>query len=296
MKGLGFLTLGLTLVLSPALSLAQKKEDIIALQRDVATLQEQLKGLQKSQDDKFAATQSMLQQAIEANGRVVAAMTALQRDVDSKLNDQQGKLVAPVATLGSKIDQMSDDFRAVGNSVAELVKRMNALDSKLSDISSAIRILQTPPTPAPVPAASATGPSCPGTTAEGLWQSARSDASTGKSTLAMKEYADYVKCYHDTANAPVAQFKIGTMYLDAGQYDDAAEAFDAALEQFPENPSRPNSMYYKGVAQMKGGHNTDAGKTFKEFLGTYPHDDHVAMAHQNLRALGLEPKGTSRKR
>jgi TolA-binding protein len=296
MKGLGFLTLGLALVLSPAMSLAQKKEDIIALQRDVATLQEQLKGLQKSQDDKFAATQSMLQQAIEANGRVVAAMAALQRDIDSKLNDQQSKLVAPVATLGSKIDQMSDDFRAVGNSVAELVKRMNALDSKLSDISSAIRILQTPPTPAPVPAANATGPSCPGTTAEGLWQSARSDASTGKADLAMKEYIEYAKCYHDTENAPVALYKVGQMYLDVGQYDSAAEAFDAVLEQFPENNTRHEAMYFKGVAQMKGGHNTDAGTTFKEFLHTYPHDDHVAMAHQNLRALGLEPKGTSRKR
>jgi TolA-binding protein len=201
-----------------------------------------------------------------------------------------------VATLGSKIDQMSDDFRAVGNSVAELVKRMNALDSKLSDISSAIRILQTPPTPAPVPAANATGPSCPGTTAEGLWQSARSDASTGKADLAMKEYIEYAKCYHDTENAPVALYKVGQMYLDVGQYDQAAEAFDAVLEQFPENNTRHEAMYFKGVAQMKGGHNTDAGTTFRQFLHTYPHDDHVAMAHQNLRALGLEPKGTSRKR
>jgi TolA-binding protein len=296
MKGLGFLTLGLTLVLTPAMSLAQKKEDIIALQRDVATLQEQLKGLQKSQDDKFAATQSMLQQAIDANGKVTSAMAALQRDIDSRLNDQQGKLVAPVATLGSKIDQMSDDFRAVGNSVAELVKRMNALDSKLSDISSAIRILQTPPTPAPVPAASAAGPSCPGTTAESLWQSARSDASTGKTQLAMKEYADYVKCYNDTANAPVAQYKIGQLYFDAGQYDDAAQAFDAVLEQFPENPTKHEAMYFKGVAQMKGGHNTDAGNTFTQFIHAYPHDDHVGMAHQNLRALGLEAKTRGGKR
>jgi TolA-binding protein len=295
MKGLGFLTLGLTLVLSPAMSLAQKKEDIIALQRDVATLQEQLKGLQKSQDDKFAATQSMLQQAIEANGRVVAAMAALQHDVDSKLNDQQGKLVAPVATLGSKIDQMSDDFRAVGNSVAELVKHMNALDSKLSDISSAIRILQTTPSPAPIPAPTAAGPSCPGT-AEGLWQSARSDASTGKGDLAMKEYIQYAQCYKETANAPVAMYKVGQMYFDVGQYDQAAEAFDAVLEQFPENPTKHEAMYFKGVAQMKGGHNTDAGNTFKEFIHAYPHDDHVGMAHQNLRALGLEAKTRGGKR
>jgi TolA-binding protein len=296
MKSLGLLTLGLALVLSPAVLRAQKKEDFLQIQRDVAALQESVKNLQKSQDDKFTAMQSMLQQAIDTNGRITSAMTALQRDIDSKLNDQQGKLVAPVATLGSKIDQMSDDFRAVGNSVAEMVKRMNALDSKLSDISSAIRILQTPATPVPVPAANATGPSCPGTTADGLWQSARSDASTGKAQLAMKEYIQYAQCYKDTANAPVAMYKVGQMYLEVGQYDEAAEAFDAVLEQFPENPTKHEAMYFKGVAQMKGGHNTDAGKTFKEFINTYPHDDHIAMAHQNLRALGLEAKTAGRKR
>jgi TolA-binding protein len=292
MRRLGLSALGLILAFefSPAMLLAQKKEDFIALQRDVAALQEQVKGLQKSQDDKFAALQGLLQQAVDASGRVTAGMTTLQHEVDTKLNDQQGKLVAPVATLGSKIDQLADDSRAVGNSVTDLVQRVNALDTKLADISSAIRSLQTqapaPPAPAPatqIPAA----PVCP-TTADSLWENARRDSSTGHPDMALTEYVEYAKCYHDTANAPTALYKVGTMYLDNGQYDEAVKAFDSVLEQFPENPSRPEAMYFKGIAQMKAGHNTDAGQTFKDYLNAYPRKEHVAMAHQNLRTLGFE--------
>ena len=129
----------------PVALMGQKKEDILAIQRDVANLQDQVKQLQKSQDERMAALQSMMQQTVDASNRVASGLTAMQRDVDQKLNDQQTKLVAPVATVGTKVDQMADDFRSVATNVAELVRRMSALDAKLSDISNAIRTLSAPP-------------------------------------------------------------------------------------------------------------------------------------------------------
>lgn len=298
MKRLGFFTLALTFAIQPATLLAQKKEDFIALQRDVAALQEQIKTLQKSQDDKFAALQGAIQQAVDANSRITSAMTALQREIDSKLADQSSKLVAPVATLGSKIDQVSDDTRAMGNSVSDLVQRVNALDTKLKDISDAVRTLaaQTPATPPPGPQTAATPPppACP-TPASELWENARRDYSAGHTSIAQTEYSDYLKCYRDTANAPAAQFKIGMIYFDGGHYDDAVQAFGDAVEGFPENPSRPEAMYYKAVALMKEGqHKTEAGDAFKEYLSTYAHGTHVQDAHRNLRVLGLEPGNRKR--
>ena len=79
-----------------------------------------MKQLQHSQDEKMAALQAMLQQAVDASTKVASGMTAMQKDMDTKLSDQQGKLVAPVATVGTKVDQMSDDFRSVSTNVAEL--------------------------------------------------------------------------------------------------------------------------------------------------------------------------------
>jgi len=283
------------LVLAPALMVGQKKEELQSIQRDVAQLQEQVKELQRSQDAKMTALQGMLQQAVDASNKVASGLTAMEREVSTKLNDQQSKLVAPMASLGTKVDQMSDDFRSVATNVSDLVRRMGALDSKLADISSAIRTLSASQAPAvPPPAANQSGPP-PGMSAETMWQNAFRDYSGGKQEIAMAEFMDYIKNFPDTENAPNAEWYIGYMYFNASQYDDAVKAFDTVLKM-PENPKTPEALYYKGVSLMKGERRTEAGTTFREFLKRYPSNQHVANVHQYLRTLGLEPRATSKKR
>lgn len=286
------------LVLVPAVMVGQKKEDLQSIQRDVAQLQEQVKELQRSQDAKMAAMQGMLQQAVDASNKVAAGLTAMQHEVTTKLNDQQTKLVTPVATLGTKVDQMADDFRSVATNVSDLVRRMNALDGKLKDISDAIRTLGSPP-PAPPGVvvggtASQVSPP-PGLSAETMWQNAFRDYSGGKQDIALTEFMDYVRNFPDTENAPNAQWYIGYMYFNVGQYDDAVKAFDKVLTM-PENPKTPEALYYKGVSLMKAERRTDAGAVFKEFLKRYPTNSHIPNVHQNLRTLGLEPRTAGKKR
>lgn len=296
MKRLGFL------VLFAPVMFGQKREDILSIQRDVASLQEQVRQLQKSQDDRMAALQSMLQQAVDASNKVTGGITALQREVDKKLSDQQGTLVAPLATVNTKIDQMGDDFRSVATNVADLVRRMNGLDSKLADIKSAISTIQTPvavpPPGAGQTAAAAPGGPPPGTSAETLWENARRDQSSGKLQLAMEEYQNYVKWFGTTENAPAAQYQVAYMYFNAGQYEDAAPAFDLVIEHWPENRNTQDAVYFKAVSLHRSKQATEAAKAYNEYLKRYPRGEHVATAHANLRALGMEstPRSVSGKK
>lgn len=294
-----FVPIALIGFMLPSALFGQKTNDlIIALQRDMSSLQEEMKDLQKGQDEKLAAIQAMLQQAVDASKGVSTSLASLQHEVDTKLSDQQGKLTAPVATLGTKVDQMSDEFRAVATTVADLAQRLNAQDAKLKDISDAIRTLAAaapaPAAPTSIPAAApATPDPCAGMSAESLWENARRDKNTGKLEIAMTEYKNYVSCFGDTANAPVAQYEIGMMYFNNGQsdpkyYEDAVQAFDDGVQRFPENPKTPEALYYKAVSLMKADHRTEAGTAFKEYLKRYPQGTHVAAAHQNLRTLGLD--------
>jgi TolA-binding protein len=281
-----------------------QKELIIALQRDMANLQDQMKNLQKGQDEKLAVIQAMLQQAMDASKGVSSGLTAFQHEVDTKLNDQQGKLVAPVATLGTKVDQMQDEFRAVATNLADLVQRFNAQDAKLKDISDAIRTLaaaapaQAAPPPVSGSAAAPAAPDpCGGMSAESLWENARRDKSKGNLEIAMTEYKNYVTCFGDTANAPVAQYERGMMYFNSGEsdpkyYEDAAKAFDDGVTRFPENQQTQEMLYYKAVSLMKADHRTEAGKAFRDYLARYATGKHAANAHQNLRSLGMDtPRG-----
>ena len=90
---------------------------------------------------------ALMQQQIDASNKDAAALTALQHSLDQKLSDQQVKLVAPIASLGTKVDEMSGDFSAVRENVRELVRRMNDMDGKLTDIASAVRTINNPVTP-----------------------------------------------------------------------------------------------------------------------------------------------------
>jgi tol-pal system protein YbgF len=279
----------------PAAVMAQKREDILSIQRDVAQLQDQVRQLQKSQDDQVAALKMLVQQAIEASGRTSSALATLQQNVTEQFNQQQGKLVAPMATLGTKVDQMADEFRPIRESVAGLASRLGQLDAKLTDISSAVRTLSTPPPP-PAPTVATNEPP-PGVSAESLYQNAFRDYSSGKDDLAMQEFTDYLKYFSDTENAPSAQYYMGQIYDRAKQYEDAAKAFDAVLERFPENPKSPDALYMKGVDLMKAGQRTEAGAEFQDFIKRYPNHDLAAKARAHLRELGLAaPRPAARKK
>jgi TolA-binding protein len=288
------LLLGLVI---PAVLFGQKREDvIISLQRDVADLQERMKNMQKSQDDKFAAILGMLQQAADASGRAATTTAALQKEIEVKLNEQQTKVVGPVVTLGSKVDELATEFRSVSITVADLQRNIKAQDSKLGDISSAIRALAAAQTAPPAPAVAQTPASpCTGQTSEGLWEKARRDKATGKLDDMLGDYALYAECFHESANAPVAQYEIGSTYLGNKQYDEAVKAFDAVLV-FPQNPKTSEALYFKAFALMKSGRSTEAGKGFKEYIATYRSGEHVAMAHTNLKTLGMEAKGPTPKK
>ncbi|HLH40285.1 MAG TPA: tetratricopeptide repeat protein [Bryobacteraceae bacterium] len=291
MKRLKFLTACLILLAGPVALPGQKKEDILEIQRDVALLQDQVRQLQKSQDDKMAALQSMLQQTVDVSNKLTAGLSSLQRQIDQRLSSEQTQLVAPVATLGAKVDQMSSDFSSVATNVEELVRRMAALDTKLNDISQAVRTLSAPPTPpAPAAGAAATGAAgAPAISAETSYNNAYRDYNKGQFDLALQEFADYVKNFPDTADAPTAQYYIGYIYFNSGtNYADAAKAFDDVLERWPENPKTADAMYYKGVALQKLGQKTAAAKTLKDYIAKYPRGEHVEQAHRDLRAMGME--------
>lgn len=282
------------LTLTSSVLLAQKREDFIALQRDVAQMQDQMKELQKSQDEKMAALTTLVQQSLEASTRLSASLAALQKNVDATLADQQTKVVGPVVMLGTKVDQMGDEFRSVKENINALNSTLSKIDNKLTDISSAVRTLSQPVAPPP---SSGTAPPAGIPSAQTLWENANRDVQGGKDDLAMQEYTQFLQYFRDSENAPTAQFNIGTLYDRADQYNDALKAFSAVLDNFPENPRSPDALYWKGMELMKLERPAEAGAVFKEFLKRYPTNDYARKARENLTRLGMgaPAKPTARK-
>jgi TolA-binding protein len=293
----------LALVAGPAFSPAQKKDDILEIQRDVADLAEKVRALQKSQDDKLEALRLLVQQATTASTQVTQDMTALQRtltnNITTTLSDQQGKISLAVAPLGSQMDALATSVNALTQTVGQMNVRVGQIDSKLKDLSDKVSILNQPapaPPPAVVPPGGDSNAPPPGTTRLGLRQDAERDYASGNDDLALKEFANYIRYFHDDEYAPTAGYMIGMIYLQHQKdYESAAEAFQKVIDTFPGMNKSQDALFQKARSLELGGHKTEAIAAFKDFLKSYPANDYAPQAKLELNKL-IPPANKSKGR
>src|SRR5579864_7678770 len=195
----------LALLALPVMAPAASRE-IQELQRDVGMLQDQVKNLQKSQDDrmmalteKMTALQVLVQQSVDAANRANTGVAVIQNGSQQNLKDLENKVVAPVAGLSARVDQMSTDFRTLQQAVSDLTNLMGKLQAQITDLSNAVKVIQTPAAPRPgsssgggPPAASNEQPAIP---AAQLYADATRDRSSGKLDLALDEFSKYLRWY-----------------------------------------------------------------------------------------------------
>ena len=279
------------LLICPSLGLAASRE-IVELQRDVALLQEQVRTLQRSQDEKLSAIQVLVQQALDAANKANTSVALLQNNLQQSIKEQQKSVVAPVVDVGAKIDQMTTDFQALRESVADISSQVGKLQQQMVDIGNAVRTIQTPAAPPPAartslgppPAAAGNVPPVP---AETLYQNAMRDRSGGKDDLALQEFSDYLKYYGNTDLAPNAQFYVGEIHLRQGNFDDALREFDMVLEKYPDNNKTADALYMKGRTLVQMGKRTQGKQEFCELVKRFPSSDLAGKARSQVKALGL---------
>ncbi len=293
------------LALSP-LAFGASKE-IMELQRDVALLQDQVRTLQSSLDQKVAAIQTLTQQTLDSVNRTNTAVAVMQSSFNDTMSKQQQSLTGPVANVGQKLDQMSEDFRAVRESVLDMNTRMGKLDAKIADLENLINTVRAPaaaPPPATgtVPPADGNANFSPGSSpldasagppqglqAGTLYTSAYGDKMAGKYDIALQEFTDYVKYFNNTDLAPSAQFYIGEIYYQKADYTNALAAYDAVLEKYADNPRTPDARYRKAMCLLKLDRNDSAAREFRDVYARYvnDHPDTAAKAKAQLRDMGL---------
>ena len=119
-------------------------KEIMELQRDVALLQDQVRTLQSALDQKVAAVQTLTQQTLDSVNRTNTAVAVMENRFNDTMKQQQQSLNGPVANVGQKLDQMSEDFRAVRESVLDMNTRMGKLDAKIADLENLINTVRAP--------------------------------------------------------------------------------------------------------------------------------------------------------
>jgi TolA-binding protein len=284
---------GVLCVLAPPAP-AQKKE-MVELGRDLALLQEEVRSMNKTQNDRLSAMENTLKAIQDDLAATRRGVTVL----DTGLRDRLEKsMVAPMASVSGKVDNMSQDFGYIRESVAEVNTRLGKLDQRLADLENAIRTMQAPAAP-PAPASSGSGSAATaapaGVSAKSLYEGALRDKSGGNSDLALKGFTDYLRWFGDTEYAPNAQYYIGEIYFTQKQYEPAVNAFDKVLEAYTKNPKTLAARLLKGKALAKLDRRADAEKEFRAIISGAPSSDEATSARLELRLLTGNSRVTRRK-
>jgi TolA-binding protein len=204
-------------------------------------------------------------------------------------------VVAPVVGIGTKIDQMSSDFRSLQQAVSDLTTLMGKLQAQVTDLSNAVKVIQAPPPPAPSsPGGSPQASGAPPMPASDLFNNAQRDRSGGKVDLALQGFSDYLKYYGNTELAPSAQFYIADIHLSQGDMESALKGFDMVLEKYPDNSRTADALYMKGLTLVKMSRRTDGAAEFKELIKRYPNSDLAKKACSQLTGMGLSCGSTPR--
>lgn len=295
--------LALVTLLLPGGAFAASKE-MQEMQRDIAQLQDQVRSLQSSFDQKLAAIQTLLQQALDAGQKANTSVAVLSSTMNQTLDRELNSKLAPIASLAAKVDNTNNDVSEVRNQVADLNSSINKVLQKLGDMNEAMKVLQAPAPPPPGGASTGGGvnplQSPSQIPAETLFNNALKDYAGGKYDLAVSEFSDFIKFYPDNPNAANAQLNIGEAHSAQGKYELAAQDFDAVIERYPANDQvTPNAYFDKGMALKATGRKTEAIATFRALIAKYPRKDQASQAKEQLRAMGVSltaPAPTASKR
>lgn len=288
-----FCTLAFSILLLPVVTFAASKEQQ-EMQRDIAQLQDQVRTIQSTLDQRLAALQTLLEQSLESGSRNSKDLSALGASVKDVLDRGLRDALRPVAGLTAKVDNLNNDSSEVRSSLTDLNAQMNRVLQKLTDIDNAIKVLQAPaPAPPPSTNPDAVVPQISGgrpgavPPAGTLYSNANNDYSSGKYDLAAGEFTDFVRAYPDDPFAAKALVYLGQIHLSQMKYDLAVTDFDSVLERYPESKDTPDAYFMKGMALKYLGRRNDAAEQFKSVIRKYPRSDRKPEAEEQLRAMGL---------
>lgn len=198
------------------------------LQRDVAQLQEMMKTLGQSLEQRLAAMTSQVQGVGAAVEKVNASVAAIEKSIEP---------IGPAVTAqGGRIERTNESLSTVQQAVADLTAAVNRMQTQLTDVSNAVKVLASPP---------AAPPGSEKPSAADLINNAQGDQSGGKTQLALQEYSDYLKWYGDTPMANVAQYQVGYLHYQLKDYEAAVQDFDALAEKYPDSTHLPDALLFK---------------------------------------------------
>ena len=261
--------------------------EIIELQTGVNQLIQGQQAMQTAITQNNAVERTLIEQSLDAVNKLSVGMAAVQK------NTQDFS-----AASGARLDTMGTQVQGLSDNVADLQARMGKLDQKLSDIQNTLQNVDSKlasPASAAIPAAvSAPGPgpgsmasAAPPPSADVLYSNGLRDINGKHYDLATQEFTDYLKYYGDTDLASNAQFYLGEIAFMQSQYQQALDAYNKVVANYPKSFKTASARMRKGFCFAELGQKAAAIRELRTVVRQYPGTDEAKRSAGKLRELGV---------
>ncbi len=277
-------------LLGPAPAGAVARE-IIELQTGVNQLIQGQQAMQTAITQNNAVERTLIEQSLDAVNKLSVGMAAVQK------NTQDFS-----AASGARLDTMGTQVQGLSDNVADLQARLGKLDQKLTDIQNTLQNVDSKlaaPAPAAVPprlrVRFRTGartrrrlrwpPRLP-PSADVLYSNGLRDINGKHYDLATQEFQDYLKYYGDTDLASNAQFYLGEIAFMQNQFQQALDAYNKVIENYPKSFKTASARMRKGFCLAELGQKAAAIRELRTVVRQYPGTDEAKRSAAKLREMG----------
>jgi tol-pal system protein YbgF len=254
--------------------------EIIQLQQQVSQLLQGQQAMRSSLDANNAAMKTLLEQSLDSVSKLNTTMGSLQKTVQ----DVQ-------ANSGSRIDSLTTQVQGLTDNLQDIQARLGRLSQQITDVQGLLQSIDAKLAASATPAGStAPGPgqpvaSGPPVSADTLYQNALRDLGTGKYDLAQQEFSDYLKNFSGSDLASNAQFYLGEIAYAQSNYQDAIDAYDKVLTNYPKSFKLAAAQLKKGEAELQLHQRAAALRDLREVVRRFPGTDEARRAQTHVREL-----------
>jgi tol-pal system protein YbgF len=238
----------------------------------------------------------MLQEQAQLLQNLIGSVTDALKSVNTRLDQQAETNRKAFADQKLVVDNLTNDVRVIREKLDDNNVRIGSLTQELDSLRQAMQQLAARPTatfdPGPTAPDGAVAPppaQAPttgiGVSPQKLFEAARGDYMAGQYDLAILGFTDYVKSFPKSDSADDAQVNICSSYIADNKPDQAVEACDVAIRNYPTGDKIPEAYYRKGLA-LSTLKNVDAARAaFEEVVTKYPDSAEASLARQGLERL-----------
>jgi tol-pal system protein YbgF len=258
-------------------------------------------GAQNRQDLQMLADMRLLQENVAklqlTVNTLIEQLKATNAQVDAnknlaqKLHAEQMVLIKDTAQNMSVLNEKLADSSV---NVLKLSQEMGSLRSAIAMQSTLLNqilgLLQPPQAPAIPPGGGTggeTGPPPPGSASMPASPAAHYNEAWGyytanKFDLAIQAYEEALQKFPEWPDAAIAQLNIGNAYYQLRRDKEAIQAFNVVITKYRNSDAVPEAYFGQGLAYERLGQKANALKNYQLIIERYPKSDAALLAKQGI--------------